>query len=161
MLHLAANCEITATHILTLVLQCTLLLRLYQAVMKCFHTIVLCTVQYCALIIIITVSIVQYFTSSLLFCAQCSTVPSLLFCAQCSTLPPHYCSVHNAVLCPHHYYYCMHSSVLYLLITVLCTMQYCALIIIITLCIVQYFISSLLFCAQCSTVPSSLLFCVQ
>ena len=49
--------------------------------------------------------------------------------AQFSTLPPHYCSVHNKVLCPHHHYYCMHSSVLYLLIIVLCTIKYCALII--------------------------------
>ena len=114
--YLAASCAVTATHILTVTLQWTLLLKLYRAVIKCFRIIVLCTIQYCALLIVITVCTVHYCilliiyvctvqcVPSLLFCAQCSTVPSslLLLYAQFITLHSHYCSVHNKVLCPHY-----------------------------------------------------------
>jgi len=109
----------------TVTLQWTLLLKLYRAVMKCFR-IILCTIQYCALLIVITVCTVPYcipliiyvctvqYVPSLLFCAQCSTVPSslLLLYAQFITLPPHYCSVHNKVLCPH--YLCTRAQVWHL-----------------------------------------------
>lgn len=112
------------------------LLRLYQAVMKCFHIIILCIVQYFAQRITAHSAVLCppycYYTmhNLLLF-------PSYNLCVHSALLCPHYYSVHNAALCPHHYYYCTHSSVLYLLIIVLCTTPYCALLIIV-LCTIKY-----------------------
>jgi len=118
-----------------LVCKIQLLLKLYQAVTKCFHIIVPCTIQYCALLIVIT-----------LCTSPCCAL--LIIVVYNKVLCPHYCSVQNAALYPHHYYYyCMHTSVLYLLIIVLCTSPYCALLIIV-LCTIKYCALIIVLCTR-------------